>query len=99
MVEDPDNAARHEVARIKEPARPLVEVHALLEELPCDDAKVSLRRLVDRQCVVEEGEVDHEPPFDVFRLRLCELCGETEDLPIVVVELVEVLPWHLRDQM
>ena len=52
VVVDLHHVAGEQVVRLKEVAGDLVQVDALLQEAPRDDAHVPLRRLVDRQRVI-----------------------------------------------
>mmetsp|Transcript_62851 Transcript_62851/g.142028 ORF Transcript_62851/g.142028 Transcript_62851/m.142028 type:complete len:559 (-) Transcript_62851:19-1695(-) len=99
VVVDLDALARHQVCWLKQRPCQLVHVHALLEELASDNAQIALRRLVDGHCVIRQVEADDEHPVHILRLGVHEPGLEPQDLPVVHIQLVEVLPWRLRDQV
>mmetsp|Transcript_95299 Transcript_95299/g.246288 ORF Transcript_95299/g.246288 Transcript_95299/m.246288 type:complete len:573 (+) Transcript_95299:697-2415(+) len=97
-VVNTDLGAGVEVRRLEEVAGHLVGVHRLLQELARDDAAITLRRLVDGQCVVEEVEIDDKHAVSFLRFRVRDLRREAEHHAGVLEELDSVFPGRLRHE-
>mmetsp|Transcript_53531 Transcript_53531/g.148456 ORF Transcript_53531/g.148456 Transcript_53531/m.148456 type:complete len:377 (-) Transcript_53531:363-1493(-) len=54
---------------------------------------------MDGHAVIRKVETDHEQAVSILRLRIRKPCLEAQDLPVIVVELVEILLRRLRYQV
>mmetsp|Transcript_23621 Transcript_23621/g.57357 ORF Transcript_23621/g.57357 Transcript_23621/m.57357 type:complete len:388 (-) Transcript_23621:195-1358(-) len=73
-------------------------MNTLLQELSSYNSKISLRRLMDGNAVVEQVEAEYKPTVDILRVGVQEFRGESQDLAILCHELVEIFLGHLRYQ-
>ena len=71
---------------------------ACIKELPAQDSRVSLRRLVDGDVVIGKVEGDDESARDVLGLRVHKLAQEAQNLVAKLKELEVILLRRLRDQ-
>jgi len=99
VVEDFDCVPWDHVSRFEQAARLLIQVYTLLQELAGHDAQIPLWWLMDGKSVVEEMETEDEATLRIFWLWFNELSSESKNLPIVVVQLVEIFLGHLWDKV